>query len=91
MFQCEVTGRMSDLGAKCNKIVVATRPRIYTKRIKNEETLRWEDVQIGVGWEIVREINATDMGLRVWESMNEDRRKLLLETPVNERMHLTDE
>lgn len=91
MFQCEVTGRQSDLGAKQNKIVVARRDRIYTKRVKNEETNRWEDVKIGEGWEIVREINATDAGLARWNTMTEEARKLLLETPVNERMHLTDE
>lgn len=91
MFQCQVTGRMSEAGQKCNKIVVSKRDRVYGTKVRNEETGRWEDVELGRGWEIVREISATDKGLQVWEKMDEEARKALLNTDVNQRMHLTDE
>jgi hypothetical protein len=64
---------------KLNKIVVATRERIYTKRVKNEETGKWEDVEIGRGWEIVREINASEEGLALWNSWSEEERAIFLE------------
>jgi len=95
MYKCEVTGKYSRQGRpgpldkdgyptqipgeKLNKIVVATRERIYTKRVKNEETGRWEDVEIGRGWEIVREINASDEGVAVWNSWTPEERQNFVE------------
>ncbi len=59
---------------KLNKIVVQTRERIYTKRVKNEETNKWEEVEVARGWEIVREINASEEGLALWNSWSDDER-----------------
>ena len=56
MFKCQVTNKLSQPGEKCNKIVVEKRERIYMR--DNEVIAR--------GWEVVREINATDEGLRRW-------------------------
>lgn len=64
---------------KLNRIVVETRERIYTKRVKNEETGKWEDVEIGRGWEIVREINASQEGLDLWNSWTPEERAIFLE------------
>lgn len=64
---------------KLNRIVVETRERIYTKRVKNEETGKWEDVEVGRGWEIVREINATQEGLDLWNSWTPEERAIFLE------------
>lgn len=63
---------------KLNKIVVETRERVYTKKVKNEETGRWEDVEIGRGWEIVREINASEEGVKLWDSWTPDERAVFL-------------
>lgn len=63
---------------KLNRIVVATRPRTYTKWVRNEETNKWEEVEIGQGHEIVREINASDEGLALWNSWNEGERAMFL-------------
>lgn len=63
---------------KLNRIVVATRERVYTKWVKNEETHKYEEVEIGRGWEIVREINASDEGLALWNSWSEDERAAFL-------------
>jgi hypothetical protein len=68
MYKCQVTGRMSRPGEKCNKIVTATRERIYYTKFRNEETGRWEDVEVGRGWEIVKEINATDEAFKQWDA-----------------------
>lgn len=70
MFKCQVTGKTSKRGEKCNKIVVKTRDRVYTEMV-------WEDdqqveIEVARGWEIVKEINATDEGVRLYEQMVED-------------------
>jgi len=65
-------------GEKLNKIVVQTRERVYTKRVRNEETGEWEKVEIGRGWEIVREINASDEGVALWNSWTEEERAVFL-------------
>jgi len=47
---------MSQPGDKCNKIVVERRERLYKR----------DGEVIARGWEVVREINATDEGLALW-------------------------
>ena len=88
MYKCQVTGKYSRqgnafshppvAGEKLNKIVVATRERTYTKWVKNEETLKWEEVFVAKGWEIVREINASDEGVKLWESWTPEEREVFL-------------
>ena len=58
MFRCQVTGKLSRLGDKMNKIVVEKREKEY----KNPET----GEVVGRGWEIVKEISATDEGVKIW-------------------------
>jgi hypothetical protein len=70
MFRCQVTGKMSKRGEKCNKIVVKTREKTYTQKVWEEGEL--VDIEIGHGWEIVKEINASDEGLKLYEKMVED-------------------
>lgn len=79
MFICQVTGRSSKPGEKMNRITVARRDKVYSRKEKNEETGRWEDIQVGHGWEIVREIFATDDGLVKWQGMSESQRTTHLE------------
>ena len=69
MFRCQVTNRMSKPGEKVNKVVLATRDRIYTAKFRNEETNQWETVEIGRGWEIVKEINACQEGVEIVNAM----------------------
>lgn len=59
---------------KLEKIVVATRERIYTAKFRNEETGKWEDVEIGRGTEIVREVQASAEGLAIWNQMTPEQR-----------------
>lgn len=74
MYICQVTGKMSEPGEKLNRIVVEKRDRTYTERVFNEESRKMEEIEVGHGWEIVREISASDEGARMWETMNEDER-----------------
>lgn len=88
MYKCQVTGKFSRKGdstahppvaaEKLNKIVVATRPQTYYRWVKNEETNKWEQVVIGHGWEIVREINACAEGVALWNSWSEEERAVFL-------------
>lgn len=73
MFRCKVTNRLSDPGAKCNKIVVATRPRTY-RHYNHETEESWETH----GTEIVREINATDVGVELWNKMTPEQQELFV-------------
>jgi len=78
MFVCQVTGKLSKHGEKLNKVVVQTRERIYTKKIRNEDTGEWEKVEVAKGWEIVREINASEEGVQLWNSWTPEERAIFL-------------
>lgn len=68
-FKCQITGKISKSGEKCNKIVTKKRDRVYTKWVANEETRQWEEVVAGHGWEVVKEINVSNEGLALWQQM----------------------
>lgn len=74
MYTCKVTGKVSKRGEPLNKIVVETRSRVYFVKVRNEETNKLEDVEVGRGSEIVREINASEDGLRQWALMSSEQR-----------------
>lgn len=78
MYICQVTGKKSKLGEKLNKIVVRTRERTYTRWVRDEETKKWIEIDAGKGWEIVRELNASEEGVQLWNSWNENERALFL-------------
>lgn len=81
MFICEITGKYSRAGRpetetskaiaaeKLNRIVVATRAVEY-KHWDHENEEHW----FSHGTEIVREVNATEEGLALWNSWNEEQR-----------------
>jgi hypothetical protein len=70
MYRCQVTNKISKPGEKLNKIIVSTREKIYTQKIWEDDEL--VEIEIGRGWEIVKEINATDEGVRIYNRMVED-------------------
>jgi hypothetical protein len=70
MYKCQVTGKQSKLGEKLNKIVVQTRAREY-KHWDRENEEEW----FSHGTEIVREINATDEGLAIWNDLTPEERE----------------
>ena len=80
MYYCVITEKMSQPGEKLNKVVVATRPRSYTKFVKNEETRKWEEVYAADGWEVVKEISVSDEGLAVWEAWSQADRDLFVKS-----------
>jgi hypothetical protein len=72
MFYCEVTGLLSKPNEKPSKLVIEKRDRVYTRRVKNEETREWETIEVGRGWEIVKELNASAAGVQEWNGMTPD-------------------
>lgn len=68
MFYCQITGKLSKPGQKPERITVSTRPRTYTKWVRNEETNKWEEVFVATGWEIVKEVNASEEGAAMWKT-----------------------
>lgn len=71
MFKCQVTGNLSEIGEKLNKIVTKSRERTYVRDERDPDTGRWSEVTEGVGWEIVEEIDASAEGVRIWNAMGD--------------------
>ena len=63
---------------KLNKIVVATRPKVYTRWFKNEETNQWYEAEVARGFETVQELNVSEEGMRIWESWSDSQRDAFL-------------
>ncbi len=78
MFKCMVTGRLSKPGEKLNKIVIKTREKVYYGKVLNEELRRYEEVEVGKGFEIVQEIDASEQGLEQWNAMNQVEKDLFI-------------
>ena len=78
MFKCQITGKFSKFGEKLHKVVVAKRPRVYTRKFRNEETRQIEEVEVGTGWEIVREVSASEEGMHLWTKWTDDERAAFL-------------
>jgi hypothetical protein len=76
-----LTKKQSKLGEKINKVVTTRRDKVYTEKHFDHESNKYIDVEIGRGWEIVKELSLTGEGLRLWEQMN---------TPKEETMSVTD-
>lgn len=74
MFICQISGKLSEPGEKVHKVVIKKRDWKYTARVYNEEIGQVEEVQVGHGWEIVKEVNATAQGLKEWNEMTEAQR-----------------
>ena len=70
MYKCEITGHYSMPGEKLNRVVVKTRTRTY-KHWDRESEEEW----FSQGTEIVREVNATDEGVRIWEALTPEERE----------------
>lgn len=85
MFRCQITNRLSNVGDKCNKIVIERRPKTYTSWFRNEDTGKWEEHEVGRGWEIVREINSTDSGVALWNSWTESDKELFAKQYVQSK------
>lgn len=70
MFKCQVTKKNSKLGEKLNRIVIQTRTKIYTQKIWDEGEA--VEIETGRGYEIVKEIMASDEGVRRYNQAVED-------------------
>lgn len=72
MFKCEITGKLSKFGEKLHKVVVSKRNREYKEWVYDEETRRSNELVVGHGWEIVRELNCSEEGEAKWNAMSPD-------------------
>lgn len=76
MYKCCVTGKMTRPHAKMNRLVVQTRPKVYTEWFKEDG--EWVEIEIGRGYETVKEIQASDEGVRVFNEMSDLQKDELL-------------
>jgi len=72
-FKCAITNRTSELGEKCNKIVVETRVATY-RHWDYEEEAEW----FSYGTETVREVSASERGLRLWNSWSDEQKAVFV-------------
>ena len=75
MFICQVTGKVSQVGEKMNRIVAKTRPRVYTRKERDSDTGEWVETLVGRGFEIIQELRATEEGLVEWQNMTDAQRE----------------
>ena len=78
MFICEITGRVTKSGEKMNRVPIVKRDRVYFKKLKNEDTGKWDEVEVGRGWEIVKEISVSEEGLAKWQAMSDQQKENLV-------------
>ena len=64
----EKSGEDTHSSEKVHRIVVETREKLYKRRVFNETTRQPEEIEVGRGHEIVREINASQEGFDLWSS-----------------------
>lgn len=76
MFRCEITGENSKPGEKLTRLVIETRNKVYRAMVLNEELRRYEEVEVGSGYETVKELLVTEEGLNRWNAMSEEQRNL---------------
>lgn len=76
MYKCMVTNKITRPGTKLNRIVVQSRPKVYTEWFREDG--EWVELEVGRGYEIVKEIQVSDEGLRMFESMSLEERNDLL-------------
>ena len=70
MFKCQITGKTSKPLEKLNKVTVKTRAVEY--RHWDREA---EEVWFTRGTEIVKEVNATEEGVQLWQSFTAEERE----------------
>lgn len=78
MFICEITGRVTKSGEKMSRIPIVKRSKAYFKKLKNEDTGKWGEVEVGRGWEIVKEISVSEEGLATWQAMSDQQKENLI-------------
>ena len=78
MYFCQITGKMSEQGEKLNKITVETRPKTYYRWVRDEDTNKWQEIETGHGFEIVKELNASEEGLQQWNDWTSEERAMFL-------------
>lgn len=66
MFICPITNKCTRPGEKMRRITVETREKIYSKRVRDMETGKLNTVQVGKGFEIVKELGVSEEGEKIW-------------------------
>jgi len=74
MFRDQITKRLSKPGDKLRKVIALTRPKTYTRWVKNEETNHYEEVANGQGFEPVRELSLSAEGESIWNGWTPEQR-----------------
>lgn len=69
MYKCEVYGTNSKPGEKLNLVTIKTREKVYTRKYRDEMTGKIEEVEVGRGFEIVKEIKMGTEALALWNSI----------------------
>lgn len=79
MFRCGITGKLSQLGEAQHKITMEKRDKDYSAWRENDDE-DWEFVKVSSGWEIAREVSATEEGLKLWESWSPSQQEAFIKS-----------
>lgn len=87
MFKCGILGKMSELGEAQHKVVISKRSKEYSAWRENDDE-EWIFVKVSEGWEIEKELSATEEGLKLWESWSPSQQENFaksLEKPTDQK------
>jgi len=87
MFKCQVLGIQSKLGEKCHRLVISRESKDYYDWRLDEETDKYVWTKIGTGWQIKREINATQEGVEAYNSWTPEQQETFaksLDKPIKQ-------
>lgn len=69
MFRCQLTGKCSKPGEKMQRIVIQTRPKTYRENRYVDGV--WQMVEVGSGFETVKELCLTEAGVQELKKLQE--------------------
>lgn len=70
---------------KVHFIVVETRQKVYKQRVFNEMLRQSEEIEVGHGFETVREIQASQEGFDLWNSWTADQQAAWVKNKYGKR------
>lgn len=87
MFFCMFTKKFSAPGEAQHKVIISKRPKEYSAWRENDDE-EWIFVKVSSGWEIEKELPATEEGLKLWESWSPEQQAIFsksFEKPTDQK------
>lgn len=66
MFKCPIAKKNTRPGDKMVQVITETRDKVYTRRVRDDETGKLNTIVIGRGWEIVKQLGLSEEGAKIY-------------------------